>query len=165
MRRHLRATSWLLGFLVAALGCGGPAELRYEQALERTAAPAAHGIHDERLTALMRDIDRLRDARLPKAFDVREEQDRQAHEAARVARAMAASAARIPAAAPADLDANQLAEFRSIAATLERLCASLAEAAPHLTAGQRRVRLADIDATCNQCHGRFRIPGIAHDDG
>jgi cytochrome c556 len=139
--------------------------VRYEQALERTAAPAAHGIHDERLVSMMRNLDRLRDERLPKAFDVREEQDRQALEVARVAQAMADSAAQIPAAAPADLDAAQLAEFRSLATALQHLCAGLAEAAPRLTNTQRRARLADIDATCNECHGRFRIPGVTRDGG
>jgi len=164
MRAGTRAKSWVLVTLAVVLGCGGPAQWRYEKALEQIAAPAAHGIHDERLAVLMRDLDRLRDARLPQALDVREERDRQAREVADVARAMSESAARILAALPADLDAREQAEFRSLAASLERSCAQLAEEAPSLSASQRRERLAEIGATCDQCHGRFRIPGVEYDD-
>ena len=164
MRTGARTVSSLLMNLTLAIGCGGPAQLRYEAALEETPEPAAHAIHDERLAVLMRDLDRLRDERLPKALDMREEQDRRAREVAGVARAMADSAARIPAALPSELDAEQQAEFRSLAASLERLCAQLAEDAPRLGVDQRRARLAEIAATCDRCHGRFDIPGVAHDD-
>jgi cytochrome c556 len=163
MRILALAVLWLVMNLAVALGCGGPAQWRYEEALQQTAEPAAHGVHDERLTIVMRDLERLRDERLPKAFDMREEQDRRAREVARVAQAMAESAARIPAALPPDLDAQGQADFRALAAELERMCAQLAEEAPRLTAKQRRSRLTQIDATCNQCHGGFRIPGVVHD--
>jgi hypothetical protein len=152
-----------VGALVASAGCSGPAQWRYEAALEETAQPAAHGIHEQRLAVVMRDLDRLRDERLPQPLDMRELESRQAREVARVALAMAASAAQIPAAMPPDLDAREQQSFRALAATLERLCTQLAEEAPRLATEQRRVRIAEIDATCNQCHGRFRIPG-AHDD-
>jgi cytochrome c556 len=138
---------------------------RYEEALEQTPEPAAHAVHGERLAVLMRELDRLRSERLPKPLDLREAEDRQAREVSRVAQAMAESAAQIPNAEPADLTAGARADFAALAESLQRLCARLAEEAPRLSADQRREQLAEIDATCDGCHSRFRIPGIAHDDG
>jgi len=163
MRRSAGAAYWMLGWAIASLACGGPAQWRYEEALERSPEPAAHAIHEERLASLMRDLDRLRAERLPKAFDVRDEEGRQAQEVARVLQAMAESALAIPAAEPANLDASASAEFRALADTLQRESARLAEEAPHLSFGEIRTRVTEIDANCNDCHVRFRIPGVALD--
>jgi len=165
MRIRTWTVGWLLLNLGVALGCGGPAQRRYEEALEQAPEPAAHAIHDERLAALMRDLDQLRDARLPKSFDVREEADRQASEIAAVARAMAESAARVGASPPAGLDDRRRAEFESLAVNLELLCMQLADEARDLGANQRRSLLAEIDATCSRCHGEFGIPrGVRGND-
>ena len=75
-----------------------------------------------------------------------------------VARAMAESADRIVAEAPAGLTPEEEGEFRALAATLERRSKALAEEATRLTPPQRRERLAEIDVVCGQCHARFRIP-------
>jgi cytochrome c556 len=161
----MRLRSWAAattGCITAAFACSGPAQWRYEDAVERTPAPAVHAVHEERLSALMRSLDRLREERLPKALDPREEEDRQAQEIARVARSLAESAARIDASTPDGLDTRRQAEFRALAKQLEQQCNQLAEDAPLLSAQTRRDRVGEIDATCDRCHGSFRIPGIQH---
>jgi cytochrome c556 len=150
------------GCITTAFACSGPAQWRYEVALERTPAPAAHAVHEERLSTLMRSLDRLRGERLPKALDPREEEDRQAQEIARVARSLAESAARIVASTPDGLDTHRQAEFRALAEQLEQQCIQLAEDAHLLSAQARRDRVNEIDDTCDRCHGSFRIPGIPH---
>jgi len=149
----------IAGWLSAA-GCGGPAQLRYEESLERTPAPAAHAVHERRLLPLMRELDRLRTERLPKALDVASEEERQADEIARVARAMADSAARIPEAIPSHLDDRQRTEFLELAARLGRQTARLADEAERLTPDERRRTLAEMDSTCDSCHTRFGIEGL-----
>jgi cytochrome c556 len=163
MRTSRFVACWIGTGLAAAVGCSGPAERRYEVELERTPEPAAHAVHEERLRALMRDFERLRGERLPKPVDTRDDEARRALEVARLARALAESAARIPAAAPAALDARERHEFRALAEQLERLGRALAADAPRLASGPRQARLDEIDATCEQCHTRFRIPGIVQD--
>jgi cytochrome c556 len=157
----IRRSQWwrcsAVGLLLAA--CGGPAALRYEEQLERTPESAAHAVHGQRLADVMRSLDRLSSERLPKAMDVEVEEGRQAREVARVARAMADSAARIPAAAPADLDDGERAEFLSLARALEQQTQRLVVDAAKLTPDERRARLQAIDTTCDACHRRFRIPG------
>lgn len=155
-----RPTTLGLACLAMLLACRGPAVVRYEEALERTPAPSAHAVHEDRLATLMREVDRLRDERLPQAIDPRAEQARQAREIARVATAMAESAARIPAARPPGLDPAREAELRELAAAFEQASRRLAEDAPRLSPRGLRARLAEIDATCDRCHGRFRIPGV-----
>ncbi len=143
---------------LAVLGCGRPAELRYEADLEKTPDSAVHAVHDVRLAEVMRGLETLRRERLPTAIDPEEAQARQAREVARVARAMADSASRIADAAPAQLDAAQRAELDDLAARLATLCESLAAEAPSLDVEAQRARLAEIDATCTDCHERFGIP-------
>lgn len=158
MRFHVSTLVWV-AMSVLAGGCGGPAQVRYEQELESTSPAAAHAVHEERLVQLMRGLDRLRGERLPKALDVDVEARRQGREVEQVALAMAESATRIAAARPAGLDPAEEREFLELAATLERQAEALAEDAYRLTPAQRRERLTEIDATCGRCHARFRIPG------
>jgi len=160
MRRYARAICWTLAIAVVSLACRGPAQWRYEERLAGTPGPTAHGVHEERLAVLMRDLGRLRDQRLPKAFDVREEEGQRAREIARVLQAMAESAPEISAAEPGRLGAAESEEFRALAEAMRHSAARLAEDAPHLSVNELRIRMAEIDATCNHCHGRFRIPGV-----
>jgi hypothetical protein len=142
------------------VACGGPAQLRYEEQLENTPASADHAVHDQRLSELMESLDRLRNERLPKAMDVAIEEERETRAVARVARAMADSATRIPAAAPADLDERERAEFLALAREFQQRTERLAETrTPPLTRELRRERLDAIDMTCHECHRNFRIPG------
>lgn len=156
MMRSRSALLCIAGWLTAA-GCGGPAQLRYEESLEITPAPAAHAVHGRRLLPLMRELDRLRTERLPKALDVAAEEERQAAEIARVARAMADSAAWIPEAIPSSLDDRQRVEFLELAGRLQRQTARLADEAGRLTPDERRAALAEMDSTCDSCHARFGI--------
>jgi cytochrome c556 len=160
----IRAIACLLAAWLGASGCAAPAQWRYEEALAETPAAAEHAVHETRLQELMRDLDRLRRERLPKAFDVRELESRQAREVATVARAMAASAARIASVEPAGLDDREQRQFRELAAHLQQQTARLADDALWLSADQLRARLAEVDATCGRCHGRFRISGPTRDD-
>jgi cytochrome c556 len=149
---------------MTSLACSGPALWRYEETLEQTPVTSTHAVHDRRLAELMRKLEGLREERLPQALDVRTEEAKQAREIARVARAMARSASTLPGAAPPELDATARAEFGALAASLERSCEQLADGAVRSTPEQLRARLAEIDATCDRCHSRFRIRGDPHAD-
>jgi len=160
----IRPHRWiLLGVGLLAAACSRPAYLLYEERLEQSPESAAHAVHEQRLAELMGSLDRLRNERLPKSLDVEVEEERQAREIARVARAMAESAARIPQATPPFLDDRERAEFLDLAHALQRQTEDLVAQAPTLTREQRRARLGEIDAICGDCHLRFRIPG--RDDG
>lgn len=150
------------GLLLAT--CSGPAHLRYEAQLEKTPASAAHAVHEQRLSELMGSLDRLRNERLPKAMDVAIEEEREAREVARVARALADSAAQISAAAPANLDPGERAEFLALALEFQQRSERLAEVRDSpLTPELRRLRLDEIDATCDECHRQVRISGRTDD--
>lgn len=148
-----------VALVVLTLGCAPPPQVRYEERLEETPAPAVHAVHEQRLRELMQDLDRLRDERLPKVLDPRVETRRQARTVEQVAQAMAESAPAIAAAVPPDLEPADQQEFRRLAAELGSRSRALADEAASLTTAQRRERLAEIDRTCGRCHARFRIPG------
>lgn len=153
------------GVVLGVAACHGPAVVRYEDTLEATPPPAAHGVHEQRLALLMRDLGRLRDQRLPQQIDPVDEEARQAQEVARVARALAASAAHIPDAVPEGLDAAQRAAFLSLGESLRTASLDLARDAPVLPVADLQSRLGAIDATCDACHSRFRIPEVPDGDG
>jgi len=160
MRAPVLVAGVLLAAAIGAGACRGPALWQYEEALAETPAPAAHAVHEGRLAALMRDMDRLRDERLPQAIDPEADAREQAREVARVARALAESATEIAAAEPPGLGPERSAAFRALAESLRRASLRLADDAAALSERERRVRLAEIDATCDGCHGRFRIPRL-----
>jgi len=107
----------------------------------------------------MGSLDRLRGERLPKSLDLEIEEKRQSSAITRVVSAMADSAARIPQAIPNRLSDSERADFLVLAVALRRQTQDLAEKVSELSVEQRRTRLEEIDATCEHCHQRFRIPG------
>lgn len=150
-----------LAALAVCAGCGGSAQGRYEERLERAPAPAAHGVHSQRLTELMRGLERLRDARLPQAMDIHAERELRAGSIAEVARAMARSARDIEhAPLGADLDGAQHHEFRRLAQQLGERSERLAEEAPSLSLHAVEERVEAIQATCDACHQQFRLPPL-----
>lgn len=151
---------WAWVSLAAVFACAGPASWRYQEALDAAPPAATHALHDERLRDLMRDLERLRTERLPQAFDVHGAQQRRIRDLVAAARALSASAARIPSALPEALEAEDRQAFRALAGQLQHLADDLAEQAPALSVPQQRERLFAIDATCSDCHRRFRIPGL-----
>ncbi len=159
--RAFATRSFVLGpGLLVAVACRGPALLEYEAELAATPASAVHAVHEERLVTVMRDMERLRRARLPKPIDPQADARERASEVARVAEALAASATRIVAAAPPGLNAEQADLFRAFAESLREASLRFAEEAFVLPQAEHRARWAEIDATCQGCHGRFRIPGV-----
>jgi cytochrome c556 len=143
----------------AALGCGAPRQLRYEEELERTPPAAAHAVHSQRLAELMRGLERLRGERLPQNMEVSVQEERRAEQIAEVARSMQASAARIPnAAAEAGLDAEERQDFAGLARQLEEQAGALVADATRLSPDELRERADAIQGTCDACHQRFRIP-------
>jgi len=151
----LACVGLLLG---SALGCSAPAQVRYEERLERVPAPAEHAVHSARLVELMRALDRLRGERLPQALEVGIERERRAEAIREVALGMARSAARIPDAASGTLDAAERAEFEALARELEHRALEVADAAPRLSTDALEDRVRALEATCNRCHSRFRLP-------
>jgi cytochrome c556 len=157
-RSSVRRTGALSLFFALIAGCEGPAAWRYEDAVEKAPPSAAHAVHESRIQAIMRDIERLREERLPKAFELEQGEEGRAKELARVARAMAESAARIREAEPRGLESAERREFLALAGRLEERAGALADDARTLTPEQRGARLSEIDALCHACHARFRIP-------
>lgn len=153
----MRARTSLLAVL-AMVGCAAPAEWRYRESLESTPPSAAHAIHRAQLQTRMSELEALRGERLPQAFDPRAEAERRADDIARIARAMADSARQIGADAPAGLDAAERAAFDGLAAELARRAEALARDASALSPAAHAERLSGIDAVCDGCHARFRIP-------
>lgn len=152
--------------LFGAAACGGPAQLRYEQRVEKTPAAAEHSVHSERLVELMRGLDRLRFERLPKAMDVEIERERQVREIEEVARSIARSAEQIPAAADrAQLDETERQEFLERADILRRKAEALGEESRRLTSEQLRAEVEAISETCDGCHARFRIGSLRDPSG
>lgn len=159
MSRTLRTPMRALGCLLAALACGPPAQVRYEERLGETPPPAAHAVHSARFRELMRGLDRLRSNRLPQAMDVPGDREYQARQAAAQARAIAESAALIPAwAQAAGIAEEDRAAFDALAADLARQARSLAERAEALDEPALRAESASLEQTCERCHDRFRIP-------
>ncbi len=158
MRRALACMLAAAAPVGSAIGCHGPAQVRYEEQLERTPAPAAHAVHSDRLAELMRALDRLRDERLPQAMEVGLERERRAEAVRAVALDLARSADRIPDAAPAKLDAAERAEFDSLAHALERRALDVADAAPRASARALEDRVRALEESCDRCHARFRVP-------
>jgi hypothetical protein len=159
-----RAVLAALALAYGLPGCGGPALVRYEEAVDEAPTAAVHAVHEERLRALMRELDGQRNERLPTAIDPVVETRRQAREVERVARAMAESARALPGYTPSRLAPEEAREFRVLAEQLARRSDALAEEAEWLTPAQRRERLTEIDSTCDACHARFRIPGGSRDE-
>ena len=142
-------------------GCGGPAQLRYEQEAARAAPSAEHAVHSRRLAQVMRELDALRTERLPQAIDPRAEEARRAEEVAEVARAMAAAADRIPeSAADVGLEGEEREAFLALAESLARRSRRLAEDAGRIDSVAIDVRLRTIEEDCAACHDRFRIPRV-----
>jgi len=165
MAGRRRLVVWIVAGPLVLFACRGPALWRYEDAVDRTPPAAAHAVHEERLAELMRSVDRLRVERLPQALDPRVEQARQAREVERIARAMAESAAEIPDAEPPGLSPAQRADFLALAASLREASTGLADDASRTGPDAWQTRLDEIDATCDRCHGRFRIPEVDAGDG
>jgi cytochrome c556 len=152
----MRRVAALLGALLALAGCAGSGPIRYERRLEEVPAPAAHAIHDERLEQVMRGLERLQVERLPQALDLGQERERRTAELVEVALALAGSAERIRAVAPAlGLDGADREAFLDLASQLEERARDLAEGAPRLPPEALRDRARSVGATCNACHERF----------
>jgi cytochrome c556 len=167
MWRPVAALRRLAGLLACGLAaCAPPAQLSYEERLERTPAPAEHGVHSERLQQVMGGLERLSRERLPQAMDVREARERRVAVVVSVALAMADSAERIPAVvADVELEGEAREAFLGHAEALRRRALALAEAAPHLSMPALRAELDSVEATCQACHQRFRPPVPGGDQG
>lgn len=157
MRLRRAAPLALLCAAFVAAACRGPADVRYQEAVEEAPAPAVHAVHSERLQTVMRGLRRLRDERLPVTLDLAVERERRLRRVSEVAEAMAESADRIGAAAPElGLEGKRREEFLGLADTLARRARELARTAPSLGPEELRDRVAAIEATCSACHERFR---------
>ncbi|MEN8158722.1 MAG: cytochrome c [Myxococcota bacterium] len=140
-----------------ALACAVSQDGRVEDRPAATRPAVVHAIEGERLSERMLDLDRLAGTRLPQALDAEAAWGTRADDVAEVARAIAASAARIPEAAP-PLAAAEREEFTALAEALRSRALALAEAAERREEEPLRRRLAELEAACAQCHERFRLP-------
>jgi cytochrome c556 len=107
----------------------------------------------------MQELDRARRGRLPQELDEVRAIALHSEEIARIARALADAATRIESAAPlATLDASDREAFHRLASSLRERAGALAADARTLPPADLRARLAEIDATCDDCHRRYRDP-------
>ena len=143
---------------IASIGCAA----QPVATAAATGAPSGadvHSVRGEELRATMQGLDRLRRGRLPQELDEERATAFHTEEVARIARALAETAAEIDSTAPlATLDANDRNEFHRLASELREQAAALAAGAPTLPAADLSARFAEIDATCDACHRRYRDP-------
>ena len=153
-----RVAGRLAAALLVLTAAGCTARPRSQGAVPEDAF-AGHVIHGDQLRATMQQLDTLRSARLPQELD----RDRvgvfQPGDAAHTAAQIAESAARIANSAPlAELSPEQRRDFLDLADALREQAAALAADAPSLTTAALRARYAELDASCDTCHQRFRLP-------
>ena len=118
-------------------------------------------MHGERLRELMRGLERLRTERLPTPLDPDVETEARGEQVAAVALAMAESAARIREAADTrGLDAEERRAFQALADELEGALLRLAAQARLEPPGDLEPSREAVEASCQACHGRFRIGGL-----
>ena len=118
-----------------------------------------HAVRGAELHATMQQLDRVRRGRLPQELDQERTTAFHTEEFVRIARALAETASEIDSTAPlATLDANDRNEFHRLASELREQAAALAADAPTLPAADLTARFAEIDATCDACHRRYRDP-------
>jgi cytochrome c556 len=152
-----RARSSIALLLLLLSACGPASRIRYEERLAETPVPARHWLESERLSQVMRRLDRLASERLPQAFDVHIERERQVEEVVRIARSMAESAERIPdTVADAPFDEDERAEFLGRARALRESAQWLADEAEGLSPEELRAQVRAIEESCGGCHRRFR---------
>ncbi len=105
----------------------------------------------------MRELAGLFVERLPKGMNVQTVQKHQAQAVAEVSRAMAESAAKIPAVLyQLELNENQQKTFFQLAETLQRESMALSKKATNLSPVEMNAALARIQETCVACHHQFR---------
>jgi cytochrome c556 len=155
----VRSVACFLLIVAPLAGCSRPARLAYEEDLARTPAGASHGVHSERLLAVMRGLDRLTRERLPQDVDVESEREVRVEELVELARAIADSAEQIPQAAfQAALTEPERVAFHQRAALLRERALALARDARALSPAQRARATAELKETCDGCHAEFRAP-------
>ena len=81
---------------LALASCASSPRAEYATRPADKGAPALHAVHNERLQAVMSELNRLTHDRLPQEFDIEAERDRRLAEAAEVAGAIAHTAKRSP---------------------------------------------------------------------
>ncbi len=152
-------TGWIarcVALVLVGLACAPQAPSRDPATLP---AAGEHAIYSEQLTERMRALDALTRERLPQALDVRAALAPRIGEVADACRAIARSADAIAEAAEQlDLTASERTQFVALAGTLRQRALRLAERAPELSTDALRGEVERIEATCDRCHARFRIP-------
>jgi cytochrome c556 len=150
---------------IACVGCAAqpvataPATDAAARAASQASGDDVHAIRGAELHATMQELDRVRRGRLPQELDEGRASAFHTEEVSRIARALADAAAEIESTAPlATLDASDRDEFHRLASALRERAAALAADASILPAADLSARFAEIDATCDGCHRRYRDP-------
>jgi hypothetical protein len=147
-------------------GCTRPAPVVYEQELSEAPGPARHAVHSERLTQVMRGLDRLDQERLPQGLDLEVASGPWVAELVAVAQAIARSAEEIPQAAfQASLTESEHVAFHQRAALLRERALALARGAEQMSPEERSRAVVELRETCDGCHTEFRAPRESDEDG
>ena len=144
--------------VIGLLACRQTALERYEDEVGRAEPAARHAVQSERLRRLMRDIVMLSSERLPKEMDLAAETERRTRSLAETAAELAVTAGQIPEVlVGVELPEPHRSEFLALADQLRSRALALSRDAPGLSVSAMRERLDALTATCDACHGRFRV--------
>lgn len=145
-----------LGLLILG-GCGTTRQQRFERRIESTGEPALHGVYDQQLQTVMRELSLLEVDRLPVEMDAAGRRRARLREVSSLADSMAVAAAKIPDAID-DLDLTENGEivFRRLAEKLGTQALELRKRATERDLEAAEATLDEISTTCTACHALFR---------
>lgn len=146
---------------LALTSCASSPRAEYATRPADKGAPALHAVHNERLQAVMSELNHLTHDRLPQEFDIEAERDRRLAEAAEVAGAIAHTAKRIPDVLPRlDLNEEQRDRFVELSDKLEVEAFDLERLARQKSARGMEEGLDRLVAACHACHTAFRLQPV-----
>lgn len=130
----------------------------YEQRVDEAGQPLQHAIHSERLTEIMKGLERLNGEKLPQEVDPEPVQQRRIAEIIEVAGAMEESAAHIPdVLGDVELSKERRSQFVAMADELGALSRELKEKGKDLNVAEINAEMEKIRGVCQSCHQKFRI--------
>ncbi len=148
--------------VLSAIACRPTPQVQYQQQLDKMDSSAQHAVHSDRLERVMVNLESITFESMPYELDLENEREPHLREIARLATAMAGSAAHIADAVPDQaLNEEEFEEFKSLAESLRTDALALRQQAQQKDLHAIPQTWKRIIATCDQCHGRFRdVPPI-----
>lgn len=151
--------AWLALASLLMVSCQQTERARYRREIADTGEPALHGVHDERLREIMKDLNSMTYSTLPQEMEPAFLRRTDLREIARVAKAMSETAGHIPDVIDKiGLPENDRGLFLKLAADLGHQANELERLAnANDTPGTERA-FERVTSTCTACHKLFRSP-------